>query len=71
MSIGFEKAYALQTDLNLSSSEIIATYVYRKGLQEFNYGYSTAVSMFNSLINFILLMISNHISKVYSETSLF
>ncbi len=61
MSIGFEKAYALQTDLNLSSSEIIATYVYRKGLLDGDYGFSTAVGLFNTVINVILLVAVNKI----------
>ncbi len=59
MSIGFEKAYALQTDLNLASSEIIATYVYKKGLLDGDYSFSTAVGLFNTVINVILLIIVN------------
>ena len=50
MSIGFEKAYALQSDMNLASSEIIATYVYKKGLLNGDYSYSTAVGLFNTII---------------------
>ena len=61
MSIGFEKAYALQTDLNLSSSEIIATYVYKKGLLDGDYSFSTAVGLFNTVINVILLVAVNKI----------
>lgn len=61
MSIGFEKAYALQTDLNLSASEIIATYVYRKGLIDGDYSFSTAVGLFNTVINVILLLVVNKI----------
>ena len=56
MSVGFEKAYALQTDLNLASSEIISTYVYKMGLLDGNYGFSTAVGLFNTVINVILLI---------------
>lgn len=59
MSIGFEKAYALQTDLNLPASEILATYVYRLGLLNGDYGFSTAVGLFNSVINVILLLLVN------------
>ena len=51
MSIGFEKAFALQTDMNLPASEILSTYVYRIGLLNGDYGYSTAVGLFNSIIN--------------------
>lgn len=61
MSIGFEKAYALQTDLNLASSEIIATYVYKKGLLDADYSFSTAVGLFNTVINVILLVFVNKI----------
>lgn len=61
MSIGFEKAYALQTDLNLPASEIIATYVYRKGLIDGDYSFSTAVGLFNTVINVILLLVVNKI----------
>ena len=61
MSIGFEKAYALQTDLNLKTSEIIATYVYKKGLLDGDYGFSTAVGLFNTVINVILLLSVNKI----------
>ena len=61
MSIGFEKAYALQTDLNLASSEIIATYVYKKGLLDGDYSFSTAVGLFNTVINVILLLIVNKV----------
>lgn len=59
MSIGFEKAYALQTDLNKVASDIIPTYVYRLGLEMGDYGYSTAVGLFNSVINLILLVAVN------------
>ena len=61
MSIGFEKAYALQTDMNLQSSEIIATYVYKKGLLDGDYSFSTAVGLFNTVINVILLVAINKI----------
>ena len=61
MSIGFEKAYALQTDLNMTTSEIIATYVYKKGLIDGDYSFSTAVGLFNTVINVILLIAVNKI----------
>ena len=61
MSIGFEKAYALQTDMNLPASEILSTYVYRIGLLNGDYGYSTAVGLFNSIVNVILLVAVNWI----------
>ena len=67
MSIGFEKAYALQTDLNLASSEIISTYVYKKGLLDGDYGFSTAVGLFNTVINIILLISMNQVVKKMNE----
>lgn len=67
MSIGFEKAYALQTDLNLRSSEIIATYVYKKGLLDGDYGFSTAVGLFNTVINLILLVSVNKIVQKMND----
>ena len=67
MSIGFEKAYALQTDLNLQTSEIISTYVYKKGLIDGDYGFSTAVGLFNTIINVILLIAVNKIVEKINE----
>lgn len=67
MSIGFEKAYALQTDLNLPSSEILSTYVYKIGLLNGDYSYSTAVGLFNSLINVILLILVNQVVKKLND----
>ena len=67
MSIGFEKAYALQTDLNLNTSEIISTYVYKKGLLDGDYGFSTAVGLFNTVINVVLLISMNAIVKKMND----
>ena len=67
MSIGFEKAYALQTDLNISTSEIIATYVYKKGLLDGDYSFSTAVGLFNTVINVILLIVVNKIVEKMND----
>ena len=67
MSIGFEKAYALQTDMNLPASEILSTYVYRLGLLNGDYGYSTAVGLFNSVINVILLILVNWFVKKLND----
>ena len=67
MSIGFEKAYALQTDMNLPASEILSTYVYRLGLLNGDYGYSTAVGLFNSIINVILLIFVNSVVKKLND----
>lgn len=70
MSIGFEKAYLMQNSLNISASEIISTYVYKIGLLNQQYSYSTAINLFNSVINLILLLSVNAISKKLSETSI-
>ena len=67
MSIGFEKAYALQTDMNLPASEILSTYVYKIGLLNGDYGYSTAVGLFNSVINVILLILVNQVVKKLND----
>lgn len=67
MSIGFEKAYALQTDMNLPASEILSTYVYKIGLLNGDYGYSTAVGLFNSVINVILLIFVNQVVKKLND----
>ncbi len=67
MSVGFEKALALQTSLNLPASEIISTYVYQQGLLNGNYSFSTAVGLFNTVINVILLVLVNMIVKKMNE----
>ncbi len=59
MSVGYEKAYLMQTSLNLTASEIISTYVYKQGLVSGNYSYSTAVGLINTVINVVLLIIVN------------
>ena len=73
MTIGFEKVYLMQNSMNLSASEVISTYAYQVGLSAKgvgNFSYATAIGMFNNVINFILVMIVNAISKKVSETSL-
>ncbi|MGG4032498.1 ABC transporter permease subunit [Paenibacillus cisolokensis] len=70
MSIGFEKVLLLQTSLNLSASEVIATYVYKNGVLQGQYSFTTAVGLFNSLINFALLLIVNQTAKKLTSTSL-
>lgn len=67
MSIGFEKAYLMQTAMNLPTSEIIPTYVYKIGLQSGDYAYSAAVGLFNSVINVVLLVTVNFIVKKLNE----
>ena len=71
LNIGFEKVYAMQTDLNLSMSEVISTYTYKIGLEDLEYDYATAIGLFNSVVSFVLLLLVNGISKKVSQTSLF
>ncbi len=69
MNVGFEKAFLLQTDLNKSTSEIIATYVYEQGMLKGMYSFSTAVGLFNTAVNILLLIIVNRISKKAADIS--
>lgn len=70
MDVGFEKAFLMQNDLNMGASEVISTYVYKVGMVNSQYSYSTAVNLFNSVINLAMLLVVNKISKTVSETSL-
>lgn len=70
MAIGFEKVFLMQNDLNMSASDVISTFVYRSGILEAQYSFSAAVGLFNSIINFILLIMVNRIAKKVSDTSL-
>ena len=70
MSVGFEKAFLLANDLNISKAEIISTFVYKRGLLDHDYSMSTAVGLFNSVINLVLLLTVNTISRKIGETSL-
>ena len=70
MGIGFEKMFLMQNPMNLSVSEIISTYVYKRGLKDMQYSFATAVGLFNSVINFALLFSANQLSRKFGETSL-
>ncbi|MEK5504640.1 MULTISPECIES: ABC transporter permease [unclassified Paenibacillus] len=70
MGIGFEKAFLMQNDLNYATSNIIPTYVYEIGIQKAQYSFSTAVGLFNSVVNIILIVTVNRIAKKLTETSL-
>ena len=70
MNVGFEKVYLLQNPLNLGASEVISTYLYKKGIINANYSYSTAIGLFNSVINFGMVLISNTISRKVGEISM-
>ena len=70
MDLGFEKAFLLQNNINLDYSEIIATYVYRIGIQGGQFSYSSAIGLFNNVINMVLLVVVNKIAKKVSDVSL-
>jgi multiple sugar transport system permease protein/putative aldouronate transport system permease protein len=69
MSIGFEKVYLMQNPINMSTAEVISTFVYKVGLQNANYSFSTAAGLFNSVIAFVLMAIVNQLSKKLTDTS--
>lgn len=71
MTVGYEKIYLMQNALNLSVSEVISTYVYKTGLLKVQYSYTTAIGLFNNVINVILLLIVNQIARKLSDISLF
>lgn len=71
LSVGYEKVLLLQNDMNMSTSDIISTYVYRIGLQGMQYSYSTAIGLFQSVVSLILLLLVNAIARRAGETSLF
>lgn len=70
MNVGFEKILLLYNPAIYETADVISTFVYRKGLQDFNYSYSTAVGLFNSTINFVFLLVANRISRKLTESSL-
>lgn len=70
LSVGFEKTYLMQNDLNMSASEVISTYVYKMGIISQDYGLGTAVGLFNSLVNFVFLVAVNTIAKKTNGYSL-
>ncbi|MFK7695235.1 ABC transporter permease [Paenibacillus sp. HJGM_3] len=70
MSVGFEKVFLLQNPLNMDASDVISTYVYRSGLVQGQYSFASAIGLFNSVINFLLLIAVNRLAKRINETSL-
>lgn len=71
LAVGSEKIILLYNANTYETADVISTFVYRKGLQEFNYGYSTAVGLFNSVINFVLILSTNALANRFSDSSLF
>lgn len=70
LGVGWEKAYLMQNSLNLEVSEVISTYVYKQGLLNAEYSYSSAIGLFNSAVNMTILFIVNAISRKVSEISM-
>ena len=70
MNVGFEKVFLLQNSMNMEASDVLSTYVYRTGMLNNDYAFSTAVGLFNSVINIILLVTFNHLAKKVTKNSL-
>ncbi|WP_242834390.1 ABC transporter permease [Butyrivibrio sp. FC2001] len=71
LGIGFEKVFLLQNVQNIMSSEIISTYVYKMGMQSMQYSLSTAIGLFNTVVNVIVLLLVNFFAKKMTDSSLF
>ena len=70
MSVGFEKAFAMQNDLNRTTAQVLSTYVYTQGLVDNNYSFATAVDLSNSVINLIAVVTVNYIGRKTADVSL-
>ena len=70
MNLGYEKVILLYNEVIYETADIISSFIYRKGLQDFSWSYSTAVGLFNSVCSFVLLISANAISRKYTESSL-
>ncbi len=70
LSIGYEKILLLQNDLNRVASEVISTYEFKQGVLDAQFSYSSAIGLFNAVINLIILLTVNYLAKKYSETSI-
>ena len=71
LSVAHDKVLLMQTGTNIMQSEIISTYVYKMGITNLQYSYSTAIGLFNAVINFVLLLSANYISKKTTDSGLF
>ena len=70
MNVGFEKVILLYNSITRDSADVISSYVYRKGIIDYDYSFATAVGLFNSVANVIILTLANTISRKVSESSL-
>lgn len=71
LNVGFDKIFLMQNSLNLPATEVISTYTYKIGILNSQFSYSTAIGLFNTVVNFVFLITANAISKKISETSIF
>ena len=71
ISVGYEKVYLMQNSMNIETAEVISTYVYKRGILNSNYSFSAAVGLFNNVVNVIMVLLANWISRKVSDTSLF
>lgn len=70
MGVGFEKVFLMQNSLNMEASDVISTYVYRSGILGSQYSFASAVGLFNSVVNFMLLVMVNRMARRLNQTSL-
>ena len=70
MSVGYEKVYLMQNSTNITTSEVISTYTYKIGLENAQFSYSAAIGLFNNVINFIMLVVVNTLTKKLSGMAL-
>lgn len=70
MNLGYEKVYLMQNDLNISVSEVISTYVYKVGLKQSNYSFSTAIGLMNTVVSLVLVSMSNYTAKKLTGNSM-
>lgn len=70
LNAGFEKVFLMQNPLNLSASEVISTYAYKIGILQSQFSYATAIGLFNTVINFAFLVLTNQLAKKFANTSL-
>lgn len=71
MNLGFEKIYLMQNTMNISASQVISTFVYESGMLDMDYGFASAVDLFNNVVNIALLLLVNQLARRVSQTSLF
>jgi putative aldouronate transport system permease protein len=70
LNVGVEKIYLMYGPLTMETADVISTYTYRIGLIDMNYGFATAVGLFQSAISFVFMLIVNHVAKKISDVSL-